>query len=334
MYIVSTPALVIAQCRAGIIGCFPSLNARPQPQLEPWIEEIRAALATQQAAKPQLPVAPFGVNLIVNRSNRRLEHDTEVCIRLKVPLVITSLQAPGEIVGAVHGYGGLVFHDVTTLRHAEKAAEHGVDGLILVSAGAGGHAGTLSPFALLPEVRRIFPGTIVLAGAMSTGRAVLAAQAMGADLAYMGTRFIATVEANAHEAYKQMIVDSAAKHIVYTPHFTGVSGSYLAPSIERAGIELSSLSGTAAGGSYRDSDSKPAAWRDIWSAGQGVGSIDDVPTVGELVGRLTQEYRQAASELWTRTRPWAGPAMMSQSKGAEIGRPGGDSPGTLTRPKA
>jgi nitronate monooxygenase len=306
MYIVSTPKLVIAQCRAGIIGCFPSLNARPESKLEEWIEEIGNALEAHRAAHPEAPVAPYGVNLIVNRSNRRLVHDTEVCIRAKVPLVITSLQAPGEVVGAVHGYGGLVFHDVISLRHAEKAAEHGVDGLILVAAGAGGHAGTLSPFALLPEVRRIFPGTIVLAGALSSGRAILAAQAMGADLAYMGTRFIATAEANAQEGYKQMIVDSAAKHIVYTPHFTGVSGSYLRPSIEKAGIDPAILGSPAPGGSYRESDSKPTAWRDIWSAGQGVGSIDDIPTVEALVRRLSREYRDAAAELQERVRPWAG----------------------------
>jgi nitronate monooxygenase len=214
-----------------------------------------------------------------------------------VPLVITSLQAPGEIVAAVHGYGGLVFHDVTTLRHAEKAAAHGVDGLILVCAGAGGHAGTLSPFALLAEVRRFFAGTILLAGAIADGRAVLGAQAMGADLAYIGTRFIATAEAKASAAYKQMLVDCAARHVIYTPHFTGVSGNYLGPSIESAGIELSTLAAAAPGGSYRSSADKPAAWRDIWSAGQGVGSIDDVPSVGELVARLAKEYCAAAMEL-------------------------------------
>jgi nitronate monooxygenase len=258
---------------------------------------------------PKAPVAPFGVNLIVNRANRRLEHDAEVCIRKRVPLVITSLQAPGDIVAAVHGYGGLVFHDVTTLRHAEKAAEHGVDGLILVCAGAGGHAGTISPFALLAEVRRFFAGTILLAGAISSGRQILAAQAMGADLAYIGTRFIATAEANASPDYKRMLVESAAKNIVYTPHFTGVSGNYLGPSIERAGVDLASLAAAAPGGSYRSSADKPAAWRDIWSAGQGVGSIDDIPTVAELAGRLVKEYRAAAGEMATLARDFvAAPA--------------------------
>ena len=302
MFIVSSPALVIAQCQAGILGCFPSLNARPEEELPRWIAEIRAALDTYQAAHPGAPVAPFGVNLIVNRANQRLAHDTEICIREKVPLIITSLQAPGDIVTAAHGYGGLVFHDVTTLRHAEKAAEHGVDGLILVSAGAGGHAGSLSPFALLAEVRRFFSGTILLAGAIGSGREVLAAQAMGADLAYMGTRFIATAEANASEGYKQMLVESAAKNVVYTPHFTGVSGNYLGPSIERAGIDLATLAAAAPGGSYRGSGAKPAAWRDIWSAGQGVGSIVDVPSVSELVGRLMDEYRKAAAEVAGLTR--------------------------------
>ena len=293
MFIVSSPALVIAQCKAGILGCFPSLNARPEEALARWIAEIRGALAGDPKA------APFGVNLIVNKSNRRLDHDTEVCIRAEVPLVITSLQAPGEIVAAVHGYGGLVFHDVTTLRHAEKAAEHGVDGLILVCAGAGGHAGTLSPFALLAEVRRFFPGTILLAGAIADGRAVLAAQAMGADLAYIGTRFIATAEANASAAYKQMLVDCAARHVIYTPHFTGVSGNYLGPSIEGAGIELSILAAAAPGGSYRSSADKPAAWRDIWSAGQGVGAVKQVVGVAEFVARLESEYQAALTRITT-----------------------------------
>jgi nitronate monooxygenase len=304
MFIVSSPELVIAQCKAGILGCFPSLNARPEAELAVWIGRIRAALAAHQAAYPGARVAPFGVNLIVNKANQRLAHDTDICIREKVPLVITSLQAPGEIVGAVHGYGGLVFHDVTTLRHAEKAASHGVDGLILVCAGAGGHAGTLSPFALLPEIRKFFSGTILLAGAIGSGRAVLAAQALGADLAYIGTRFIATAEANAAADYKQMLVEAAAKDVIYTPHFTGVSGNYLAPSIERAGIDLATLSAAAPGGSYRDSGAKPTAWRDIWSAGQGVGSIEDVPSVAELVARLGREYREAANSLTSLTRGW------------------------------
>lgn len=297
MFIVSSPRLVIAQCRAGILGCFPSLNARPEAELARWIEEIRHELKEHAAAHPEAKVAPFGVNLIVNRSNQRLAHDADVCVRQKVPVVITSLQAPGEIVAAVHGYGGLVFHDVTTLRHAEKAASHGVDGLILVSAGAGGHAGTLSPFALLPEIRRIFTGTIILAGAIGSGRAVLAAQVLGADLAYMGTRFIATAEANASADYKEMIVASAAKDIVYTPHFSGVSGNYLAGSIARAGIDLASLSSPSPGGSYRESAGRPAAWRDIWSAGQGVGDIDDIPSVAELAARLAREYREALADV-------------------------------------
>jgi nitronate monooxygenase len=302
MFIVSSPALVIAQCQAGIIGCFPALNARPEEELARWIAEIRGALDAYRARHPEAPVAPFGVNLIVNSANQRLAHDTEICIREKVPLIITSLQAPGDIVTAAHGYGGLVFHDVTTLRHAEKAAEHGVDGLILVAAGAGGHAGTLSPFALLAEVRRFFAGTILLAGAIGSGREVLAAQAMGADLAYIGTRFIATAEANASDGYKQMLVESVAKNVVYTPHFTGVSGNYLGPSIERAGIDLTTLAAAAPGGSYRGSGAKPTAWRDIWSAGQGVGSIDDIPSVAALVERLKKDYRAAAAATAELTR--------------------------------
>ncbi len=297
MFIVSSPELVIAQCKAGILGSFPSLNARPEAELAVWIERIRAALAAHQAAHPGARVAPFGVNLIVNKSNQRLAHDAEVCVREQVPLIITSLQAPGEIVDAIHGYGGLVFHDVTTLRHAEKAASHGVDGLILVCAGAGGHAGTLSPFALLPEIRKFFSGTILLAGAIGSGRAVLAAQALGADLAYMGTRFIATAEANAAEDYKRMLVDTAAKDVIYTPHFTGVSGNYLAPSIERAGIDLATLTAAAPGGSYRGSAGKPAAWRDIWSAGQGVGNIHEVLPTRELVARMVREYEDTRRRL-------------------------------------
>jgi nitronate monooxygenase len=300
MFLVSGPELVIAQCAAGVVGAFPSLNARPEPVLAEWIARIREALAGHEAATGRRP-APFAVNLIVNRANARLAHDTDVCLRAEVPIVITSLQAPGEIVPAVHAYGGLVFHDVTTVRHAEKAAEAGVDGVVLVCAGAGGHAGTMSPFALLPEVRRIFPGTILLAGAISTGRAVFAARALGADLAYMGTRFIATREASASEAYKRMIVGATARDIVYTPEFTGVSGNYLLPSITAAGIDPAGLALPGTSREYRARDrAGAAAWRDIWSAGQGVGAIDDVPHVADLVDRLVDEYeaaRAAAARL-------------------------------------
>jgi nitronate monooxygenase len=293
MFLVSGPELVIAQCAAGIVGAFPSLNARPEPALAEWIARIREALARHDAATGGR-AAPFAVNLIVNRANARLAHDTEVCLKAEVPIVITSLQAPGEIVPGVHAYGGLVFHDVTTVRHAEKAAEAGVDGIVLVCAGAGGHAGTMSPFALLPEVRRLFPGTILLAGALSTGRAVFAARALGADLAYMGTRFIATREAAASESYKLMIVEAAARDVVYTPEFTGVAGNYLLPSIAAAGIDPAGLALPGTSREYRARDRAGAtAWRDIWSAGQGVGTIDDVPTVADLVGRLADEYAAA-----------------------------------------
>jgi nitronate monooxygenase len=294
MFLVSGPDLVIAQCSAGIVGAFPSLNARPEAMLADWIARIRDGVATFEAAHPERRGAPFAVNLIVNQANARLAHDTEVCLREQVPIVITSLQAPGEIVPAVHAYGGLVFHDVTTVRHAEKAAEAGVDGIVLVCAGAGGHAGAMSPFALLPEVRRIFPGTILLAGAISTGQGVFAARALGADLAYLGTRFIATRESLASDAYKQMIVAAAAKDVVYTPEFTGVAGNYLLPSVTAAGLDPAALALPGTSKSYRSRDkSGVSAWRDIWSAGQGVGAIDDVPTVAVLVDRLAGEFAAA-----------------------------------------
>lgn len=297
MFLVSGPELVVAQCAAGVVGSFPSLNARPEAALREWVARIREGLDDARARQPGRAVAPFAVNLIVNKANARLGHDTEVCLREQVPIVITSLQAPGEIVPEVHRYGGLVFHDVTTVRHAEKAAEAGVDGIVLVCAGAGGHAGTMSPFALLPEVRRRFPGTILLAGAISDGRAVFAARVLGADLAYLGTRFIATRESLASEAYKRMIVEASAKDVVYTPEFTGVSGNYLLPSIVAAGIDPATLALPGSARSYRSREGSGAtAWRDIWSAGQGVGTIEDVPTVAELVGRLAAEFELARSE--------------------------------------
>lgn len=298
MFLVSGPDLVIAQCSAGVVGSFPSLNARPESALADWIAQIRDGLARFEAAHPGRRAAPFAVNLIVNKANARLAHDTEVCLREEVPIIITSLQAPGEIVPAAHAYGGLVFHDVTTVRHAEKAAEAGVDGIVLVCAGAGGHAGVMSPFALLPEVRRIFPGTILLAGAISTGRGILAARALGADLAYMGTRFIATRESLASDAYKRMIVEAAAKDVVYTPEFTGVAGNYLLPSIIAAGLDPATLALPGASKEYRSREKSGAsAWRDIWSAGQGVGSIEDVPTVAALVDRLAAEFAAARSDV-------------------------------------
>lgn len=286
MFIVSGPELVIAQCQAGIVGSFPALNARPPELLDEWLTQIRATVGD----------APFAVNQIVHPSNSRLDHDLDACLRHRVPIVITSLRAPGDVVKRVHEYGGLVFHDVISVRHAEKALAEGVDGLILVCAGAGGHAGTLSPFALVAEVRRLFSGPLVLAGAIGDGRAILAAEALGADFAYMGTRFIASREANASPEYKQAIVAGSASDVVYTPYFTGVAGNYLKPSIVAAGLDPDNL--PARDKSAMDFGSGAAkAWRDIWGAGQGVGAIDDIPSVADLVARLKTEYRQARQRL-------------------------------------
>lgn len=296
MFIVSNPQLVIAQCLGGLVGAFPALNARPQEQLEAWIETIQQALTAARAADPARPIAPFAVNQIIHASNTRLDHDLDVCIRARVPLIITSLRAPDEIVPAVHAYGGLVFHDVISVRHAERALAAGVDGLILVCAGAGGHAGTLSPFALVAEVRRFWDGPIALSGAISRGEHILAAQALGADLAYIGTRFIATAEANASAAYKQALVDATASEVVYTDYFTGVLGNYLAASIRAAGLDPAVL--PARDKSAMNFDSSAAkAWRDIWGAGQGVGSIDTVLPCAELIEQLTGEYAVARRRL-------------------------------------
>ena len=307
MFIVSGPELVIAQCKAGVVGAFPALNARPQELLDEWLTQIKAELAAHRAAHPGVPVAPFAVNQIVHGSNDRLQHDLDVCLKHQVPIIITSLRPPGDVVQAVHSYGGLVFHDVISVRHAEKAIEQGVDGLILVCAGAGGHAGTLSPFALLPEVRRIFDGTIILSGAITTGRAILAATALGADLAYLGTRFIATQESLAIERYKQMLVDSNAEDIVYTPFFSGVHGNYLKPSIAATGLDPENL--PAADKTKMDYGAgrrnRPAAWRDIWGAGQGVGSIGEIPSVAEAVAALEADYRAALGRLGTAAQSFA-----------------------------
>lgn len=300
MFIVSTPELVIAQCQAGVIGAFPSLNARPVAQLEEWLARIEQELATHDAANPSRLSAPYAVNQIVHKSNTRLDDDVALCVKHKAPIVITSVGNPGDIVKEVHSYGGIVFHDTTTIRHTEKAVEAGVDGVILVCAGAGGHAGTMSPFALVPQVRAFWKGTLLLAGAISDGRSVRAAQMLGADLAYMGTRFIATREANAKPDYKQMILDSAAKDVTYTPAFSGIPANYLTKSIVAAGLDPANL--RPKGFIDMDLSNRPdkeeqkiKAWRDIWSAGQGAGSIADVPSVAELVARLTAEYRDAAA---------------------------------------
>ncbi|MGE0874231.1 MAG: NAD(P)H-dependent flavin oxidoreductase [Burkholderiales bacterium] len=293
MFIASNPALVIAQCKAGIVGAFPALNARPKEALDGWLNDIEAALAGDADA------APFAVNQIVHKSNDRLEHDLEVCVKHKVPITITSLRAPTEVVGAVHGYGGIVFHDVISVRHAEKALEAGVDGLILVCAGAGGHAGTLSPFALVGEVRRFFDGPILLSGAIATGDGILAAQAAGADLAYIGTRFLATPEASVPDRYKEEILKAAAADIVYTDLFSGVHGNYLKHSVIAAGYDPQNLPKSdpakmnfgSAGGAEKK------VWRDIWSAGQGVGRIDRIMPVADVVTQLAAEYTAARRRL-------------------------------------
>ena len=297
MFIVSGPELVIEQCKVGIIGSFPVLNARPQEELDKWLTRIETELAAYQKAHPEKKVAPFAVNLIVNRANKRLAADTDVVIAHKVPIVITSLSAPADIAPRVHAYGGLVFHDVVKVRHAEKALEAGVDGIIAVCAGAGGHAGTLNPLALVNELRRIHKGPLILSGAITNGSGILAAQAMGCDLAYIGTRFIATQESAAKAPYKQMIVDSHAGDIVYTPLFSGVPGSYLAGSLRNAGLDPDNLPQPDKAGLYLSRDDRPKTWTDIWGAGQGVGNIDDVPTVATLVDRLEQEYLEARRNL-------------------------------------
>lgn len=299
MFIVSCPELVIAQCQAGIVGSFPALNARPQSALGEWIKQIKAALAEYAAEHPDEPVAPFAVNQIAHASNTRLREDMETCVEHQVPIIITSLRPPEEVVTAVHAYGGLVFHDVISLRHARKAIEQGVDGVIAVCAGAGGHAGPLSPFALVKEIRKEFAGTIILSGCITNGQDVLAARAMGADLAYSGTRFIASEEANAVPEYKEMIVASDASGIVYSSLFTGVHGSYLKGSIANAGMDPDNLPE----GSKADMDFSKAskvdakAWKDIWGAGQGVGNIDEILPAREIILNMEREYRSTLTGL-------------------------------------
>jgi nitronate monooxygenase len=298
MFIVSNPELVIAQCINGIIGAFPALNARPAEKLDGWLDHIESALAAHRDANLGAITAPYAVNQIIHQSNDRLDHDLDACVRHKVPMIITSLRAPDDIVKKVHDYGGIVFHDVISIRHANKALEAGVDGLILVCAGAGGHAGMLSPIALVREVRRFFPGPIVLSGAITDGAGILAAEAMGADFAYMGTRFIATREANAVDGYKKAIVESSAADIVYTPLFSGVHGNYLKASIRAAGLDPDNLP-TAEKNSmnFGSEREKPKAWKEIWGAGQGVGNISEVLPAGELIAQLRREYDLARRRL-------------------------------------
>lgn len=300
LFIASGPALVTAQCKAGIVGSFPALNARPAEMLDTWLTDIQADLTAYRHANPGAKVGPIAVNQIVHQSNDRLAHDVAMCVKHRIPIIISSLRAPPkEMMDAIHGYGGIVLHDVISIRHAHKALEAGVDGLILVAAGAGGHAGGLSPFALVGEVRKFFNGPVALSGSIATGDAVLAAQAMGADLAYIGSRWLATKESNVEDSYRQAIVESAAADIVYTNLFTGVHGNYLKKSIVAAGLDPDNLpvADKTSMNFGSGSGSKAKAWRDIWGAGQGVGLMDDIPTVADMVARLIAEYTAARERL-------------------------------------
>ena len=298
LFIISHPPLVLAQCKAGVVGSFPALNARPESQVDEWLAEITEGLADHNARNPDRPAAPFAVNQIVHKSNARLEHDLTMCVKYKVPIVISSLGAVPEVNAAVHSYGGIVLHDITTVRHAHSAINKGADGLIAVAAGAGGHAGPLSPFALVSEIREWFDGPLLLAGSISTGGGILAAQAMGADLAYIGSPFIATPEARAVDDYKQMIVESAAKDIAYSNYFTGIHGNYLKGSIAKAGMDPENLPeadptkmdfGAAATGAK--------AWKEIWGSGQGIGAVKEIQPVADLVDRFEREYNAARERL-------------------------------------
>jgi len=299
LFIISGPELVIAQCKAGIVGSFPALNARPGPVLEEWLQRITSELAAHDAAHPDSPAAPFAVNQIVHGSNDRLEHDIEMCVKYKVPIIITSLGAKPHLNDAIHSYGGIVLHDVINDRFARKAIEKGADGLIAVAAGAGGHAGQLSPFALVQEIRSWFDGPLLLSGSIAQGDAILGALAMGADLAYMGSAFIATTEANAEQDYKQAIVDNSASDIVYSNLFTGVHGNYLRPSIEAAGLDPDNLpqSDPSAMNFGSGGSEKKKAWRDIWGCGQGIGAVSEVESTADVVARLQREYQAARVRL-------------------------------------
>lgn len=296
MFIISQPQLVIAQCKAGVVGSMPALNARPASQLDDWLAEITETLAAHNAAHPECPAAPFAINQIVHKSNQRLEHDMALCVKHRVPIIITSLGVRAEVAEAAHSYGGVVLHDVINNDFARKAIEKGADGLIAVAAGAGGHAGVKSPFALVQEIRAWFDGPLALSGAIATGRAVLAAQAMGADFAYIGSAFIATDEAQAPLAYKQMIVDGASDDVLYTSLFTGVHGNYLKGSIRQAGLDPEALP-SGHPGQMDFGGEAIKAWKDIWGAGQGIGAVQQVLPVAELVARLKSEYHEALERL-------------------------------------
>jgi nitronate monooxygenase len=301
LFIISNPKLVIEQCKAGIVGAFPALNARPASMLDEWLHEISSELAAYDRAHPDRPAAPFAVNQIVHRSNDRLAHDLGACVKYNVPIVITSLGARDDLNRTVHAYGGVVLHDIITLAFAHKAVDKGADGLIAVAAGAGGHAGSLSPFALVQEIRRWFDGPLALAGSIATGRAILAAQAIGADVAYIGSAFIATREANASPEYKASIVASAARDIVYTNVFTGVHGNYLKASIVAAGLDPDNLPPSDPSKMDFGGSTAAKAWRDIWGSGQGIGVIDEIPAAAALVARLADEYAAARDELFARS---------------------------------
>jgi nitronate monooxygenase len=298
LFIISNPKMVIAQCISGIVGSMPALNARPKEELTVWLTEITEGLDRHNQANPDRPAAPYAVNQIVHKSNERLMHDVETCVKFKVPITITSLGARVEVNQAAHSYGGISLHDVINNKFAKKAIEKGADGLIAVAAGAGGHAGTLSPIALIDEIRRWFDGPLALSGAISTGKGILAAQAMGADLAYIGSAFIATDEANADARYKQMIVDSAAEDIVYSNLFTGVHGNYLKGSVREAGMDPDNLPiGDLSTMDFAQGSSKPKAWKSIWGAGQGIGAVDQTVSVAEFVDRLTRQYNDVRAQL-------------------------------------
>jgi nitronate monooxygenase len=298
LFIISHPPLVMAQCKAGVVGSFPALNARPESQVDEWLAEITEGLADYNAKNPDKPAAPFAVNQIVHKSNARLEHDLTMCVKYKVPIVISSLGAVPEVNAAVHSYGGIELHDIPTVRHAHAAINKGADGLIAVAAGAGGHAGPLSPFALVSEIREWFDGPLLLAGSISTGGGILAAQAMGADLAYIGSPFIATPEARAVDDYKQMIVESAAKDIAYSNYFTGIHGNYLKGSIAKMGMDPENL--PEADPSKMDFGAAVTgakAWKEIWGSGQGIGAVKEIQPVADLVDRLEREYKAARERL-------------------------------------
>ncbi|MEL6472861.1 MAG: nitronate monooxygenase family protein [Pseudomonadota bacterium] len=313
LFIISNPDLVIEQCKAGVVGSFPALNARPESMLDEWLDRITTELAEHNEKNPDRPAAPFAVNQIVHKTNNRLEHDVEMCVKYKVPVVITSLGARTEVNDAIHSYGGVVLHDIINVVFAHKALEKGADGLIAVCSGAGGHAGTLSPFALIQEIREFFDGPLALSGSMATGGSVAAAQAMGADLGYIGSAFIACHEANAVDGYKDMIVDSKAGDIIYSNLFTGVHGNYLAPSISRAGLDPNDLPESDPSamnfGSGGNQDAK--AWKDIWGCGQGIGAIKTRMSTAEYVDKLAREYEEAIAALQKR-QAWAIPKVAAE----------------------